>query len=264
MIRIIFSLAVISCGHNLRQVETLEEENLVCSPTGCPIQHKEAKKEEQQKIYCKEDMVHIHGEYCNVVKQVCLKWIDNPKLSYARCALYAKSECVSNRVHKEYCIDKYEMHEADGNVLGDKSWTDCKNLCNAEDKRLCDEDEWNFAAEGEEMFPYPYGYAFSKTICNIERSPLVCGKVVCDHREPITKFPDCISPFGIHNMIGNVDEWIFVPEYNHSQVPGAKMKSALKGGHFSAGRHRNRVKTTDHNETFHQISTGCRCCSDLK
>lgn len=213
---------------------------------------------------CQNDMLFIKGEYCPNSIQTCIKWLDDPKFTYARCAEYAPSKCKNNKIHKEFCIDTDEVHESNGSVLGDMSWQQCSQICNDRTKRLCEEDEWTFSCMGEEMQPYPYGYSFNHTICNIEREPLLCNGKVCDHREPISAFKQCVSPFGVHNMIGNVDEWISVPRYNHSKIPGATMRSALKGGHFAGGRHRCSVKTTDHDETFHQISTGCRCCSDKK
>ena len=42
-------------------------------------------------------------------------------------------------------------------------------LCADEGKRLCNEDEWTFACEGEEATPYPYGYARDATACVIDQ-----------------------------------------------------------------------------------------------
>ena len=43
-------------------------------------------------------------------------------------------------------------------------------LCSNQGKRLCTEDEWTFACEGEEAWPYPYGYTRSQDMCVIDRS----------------------------------------------------------------------------------------------
>ena len=41
-------------------------------------------------------------------------------------------------------------------------------ICQAQGKRLCTEREWNFACEGEEMRPYPYGWS-REPKCNQDR-----------------------------------------------------------------------------------------------
>ena len=236
-----------------------------CSSTSCPIPSavpsSSVEHISNQKVECPGDMTFISGMYCPKVVEHCIKWMDNPNLSYARCAEYSKSECKATKTHKEYCIDTEEEHDAAGMPHGDQSWTMCKAMCESQEKRLCDDSEWTFACEGEEIHPYPYGtgYEFSNTVCNKERHPLVCGNTICDHRATVSEFLGCISTFGVHDLVGNIDEFIIVPRYGRS---GHTMRSALKGSHFGGGRSRCHPATFGHDETFHQISTGCRCCAD--
>ncbi len=49
------------------------------------------------------------------------------------------------------------------------SWYEAKSLCERSGKRLCTEEEWTFACEGEEATPYPYGYVRSDTKCVIDK-----------------------------------------------------------------------------------------------
>ena len=44
-------------------------------------------------------------------------------------------------------------------VLTDRiTFHEAEALCKKDSKRLCTENEWTFACEGEEVRPYPYGY----------------------------------------------------------------------------------------------------------
>lgn len=146
------------------------------------------------------------------------------------------------------------------------SWTEAKEICQKENKDLCKEDEWNFAAMGEEMLPYVYGYNRYPSPCYIEQPKeiTVCGKELCDIRKPVDAFLNCKSPFGVIGQNGGVDEFIEVPKYQHSKVQGLFMRSALKGGHaWINARARNLPITKDHDERFKMISIGFRCCSKI-
>ena len=58
---------------------------------------------------CPSGMVLVDGDYCTEVRHNCTKWLDDPKLPYARCAEYAQpAECVGKRVSMRYCIDRTE------------------------------------------------------------------------------------------------------------------------------------------------------------
>jgi formylglycine-generating enzyme required for sulfatase activity len=270
-------LGFVAC-HTSKTPNVPEDENHSCQPDHCPPpkQSGEVKVEAEFVVsaeyqVCTEEMLHIVGEYCPEVRQTCLEWMSKEEIGkpWARCKRYqAPSVCLSqHRTHMDYCIDKEELHDENGIPYGDLSWTKAKQMCEERGARLCSADEWTFAAEGEQMFPYPYGdgFTFSNTICNIERHPMVDarGKIM-DHRAPITAFPDCVSKTGIHNATGNVDEWIEVPRYASSKDPNLTMRSALVGGHFLGGRHKVRAQTRDHSENFTNPETlGTRCCKAL-
>ncbi len=66
-----------------------------------------------------------------------------------------------------------------------------------------------------------------------------------------------MSPYGVHDMTGNVDEWV-VNESGHPY------KSGLKGGYWGPVRDRCRPMTTAHNEDFAYYQIGFRCCSDVQ
>jgi hypothetical protein len=207
---------------------------------------------------CPDGMVLIEGEYCTDVREVCAKWMDPPTNPVARCALFAPSVCVGERVKKRYCVDRDE-YVAPGQELplGDVSWSQARDICEAQNKRLCMETEWEFACEGEAMFPYTTGYARDAVSCNFDKAELVDrdGKLR-DQRQRASDLDRCVSPFGVRNMSGNVDEWVW-----RDRTPG-EWRSALKGGWWMAAREQCRPATTFHGERYRERQTGVRCCSN--
>jgi hypothetical protein len=216
---------------------------------------------------CAAGMVLVEGLYCPNPKQECEDWVDDPaKFPYARCAKFkSPATCDGEKVAMRFCIDKEEF-TAPGDELptGDVSYNDAAKVCASEGKRLCGEQEWTFACEGEEMRPYPYGFERDASACNFEQGHLTNPDgTLRDGRVPESANAQCQSPFGVHNMVGNVDEWITLEKPHYSQrAGGKKMMSGLKGGWWGPLRNRCRPVTVDHDEVFHELQTGIRCCAD--
>jgi formylglycine-generating enzyme required for sulfatase activity len=206
-------------------------------------------------------MVLVQGEYCPNVEQKCLRWLDPPgdRYAYFRCAEYAKpATCKGQRVQKRFCIDEAErVEDGTGLPMNRKSWTDATQLCKATGARLCMTSEWQFACEGEEMRPYAYGWERDSTACNVDVMTGL-GKVgqLVDHRTPASAHPRCVSPFGVHDMAGNVDEW--------ATVDGAKpgSREVMKGSWWLPGRHACRSFQGGHGAYYAGTETGVRCCKD--
>lgn len=216
---------------------------------------------------CPEGMILVEGSYCPNPVQTCVEWKDDPaKFQFARCARYAEpSKCKGERESLRFCIDKLEAADATGLPAADVSWTQAAAACKANGKRLCQEREWVFACEGEQMLPYPYGYQRDPSVCNFEITEgLATNKgELADRRQPVTANPQCLSPFGVANMVGNIDEWVVLDRPHYSQVNGGrKMMSGLKGGWWGPLRNRCRPVTVDHDELFHELQTGYRCCAE--
>lgn len=211
---------------------------------------------------CPDGMVLIEGEYCPEVEQKCLRWMEPPGDPYEffRCAKYAKpAVCKSSRrVHKRFCIDATERVEPGTDLpMNHKSWTEATHLCEASGARLCMTSEWQFACEGEEMRPYPYGWERDATACNVDTMTGL-GKVghLVDHRTPASAHPRCLSAFGVHDMAGNVDEWATV-----DGLPRGK-REVMKGSWWLPGRHACRSFQGGHGPNYGGTETGVRCCKD--
>jgi hypothetical protein len=212
---------------------------------------------------CSPEMVLVEGMYCPSLKQTCLKWVDPPTSAYpnTRCAEWKEpATCEGERVHKRYCVDREEFIRPPETLpIAHVSWTEAEALCEEKGARLCTEAEWEFACEGEAGLPYPYGYKRDSNICNFDRTDLgKMGEGLTDHRAPPDAFPECVSPFGIHNMVGNVDEWTWREGMN------PPYRSALHGGWWLPGRNNCRQATLAHAENYFGPQVGFRCCRDAR
>jgi sulfatase modifying factor 1 len=222
---------------------------------------------------CPSDMVEVQGDYCPYVAETCARWLDpSTKL---QCAEFEKSptagRCFMKTERMRFCVDRYEWP----NKLGElprtmASWVDAKVTCESAGKRLCADTEWTLACEGPERRPYPYGdgYTRDRSACNIDKryvwpspervyNPETSAQELArlDQREPSGARASCVSPYGVHDMTGNVDEWVV----NVSQF-GQPYVSGLKGGYWGPVRTRCRPMTTGHEQTFRYYETGFRCC----
>jgi len=208
---------------------------------------------------CGPEMVLVSGEYCPRVRQTCKRWTDPPgPYQDYRCAEYAPSECLAPRVTKRFCIDREEyVKPGDTLPLVHQSWTSAAATCQSREERLCKESEWQFACEGEEMRPYPYGFVRDSSACNIDQMNL--GKPqsgLNDLRAPVTAYPRCMSPFGVHDMSGNVEEWATL---DYGRAPD---RSTMKGAWWLPGKNNCRAATLGHGEVYEGPQVGVRCCKD--
>jgi formylglycine-generating enzyme len=222
---------------------------------------------------CPPEMVEVEGDYCPYVEQKCLRWLD--PATKLQCAEFDKTvtqaQCGAKTQHKRFCIDRYEWPNKVGALpVYMANWYEAKSSCEATGKRLCSDTEWTLACEGEDRRPYPYGDGYERDAqaCNIDK-PYIWPKAEriydpktasdelarLDQREPSGSRVACVSPYGVHDMVGNVDEWVV----NVSQA-GKPFQSGLKGGYWGPVRTRCRPMTTAHDETFRYYQIGFRCC----
>jgi formylglycine-generating enzyme required for sulfatase activity len=206
-------------------------------------------------------MALVAGEYCPQVEQQCLQWLDPPSFPFARCQTYrAPSRCLGPRVELRFCIDRFEHTRKNEPLpLGGQSLRSANQICQSLGKRLCREPEWTFACEGEQMLPYPYGYT-RQPLCNQDRTDLlVPGKPwqLRDWREPSGARPSCVSPWGVFDLVGNLDE----PVLRTDPAASAPFRGALKGGWWLPGRNRCRPATMGHDDAYRGFQVGVRCCA---
>jgi hypothetical protein len=229
---------------------------------------------------CAPGMIEVSGKMKqhflldDLQMQACTKWID--KKWPERCGAYDRSkwlELSKDLPTKEltFCIDRFEYP----NRMGEwpvimVSWYEARDACSAQGKRLCTEDEWTFACEGEESTPYPNGYVRDPEACLNDRPWKEFKGAKLGNRTgegakleldslwqglPSGSRPLCKSTFGVYDLTGNVDEW------TRSSVAGER-PSVLKGGYWGPVRTRCRPATKAHGEDHIFYQQGFRCCGD--
>ncbi len=244
-------------------------------------------------LKCPEDMVYVSGDYCPNADQKCLEWLaPNPELQKVignqiydrhtgenlgesnRCGRFAPSVCLSKeKVHMEYCIDTYEYPNKKG-VLPEAqlSYVKAESLAKDLGKKICSEEEWNFACEGEEMLPYPYGLERRSDFCNIDHKGVAFNPLTVKVKDfaglymgvPSGSMPDCKSPFGVYDMTGNVDEWATNTHLSWAKSSEGNFRSSLTGGAWLYNRNRCRPKTTAHDgRTYFFYQSGARFCKEI-
>jgi hypothetical protein len=208
--------------------------------------------------------------------QACTQWIDRKWPE--RCGAYDRDKWLAlskdlPTQEQHFCIDRYEYPNRKGEypiIL--VNWYEARDTCKAEGKRLCSEDEWTFACEGEEATPYPNGYVRDPEACINDRpwkqfhddmlSPRNGPRAMQEldrlwQGQPSGARPSCKSKFGVYDLTGNVDEW------TRSSIPGER-PSVLKGGYWGPVRTRCRPATKAHGEEHTFYQQGFRCCADVK
>ena len=242
---------------------------------------------------CPDGMIEIEGDYCTAASEPCRTWVNKYGAATlaaipadhdsGRCGEFVyPTKCVGPKVHKHYCIDALEYPNIPGRRPRSwMSWYDAKAALEQEGKRLCTKSEWTFACEGPEMRPLPYGdgYHRDRTSCNIDNlapkgvhvmevaSPTSPGGLALDAMlKPSGSMLDCKSPFGVFDMVGNVDEWVLNPDGHASAGPKDKgpFRSGLVGGHIFGVRNSCRPITPGHNEVFTWYESGTRGCEDAR
>jgi sulfatase-modifying factor enzyme 1 len=240
---------------------------------------------------CSAGMVHVKGNMKlepetnpysegrleTMQLKICTEWIS--KEYPERCQSFDAEkwhEMTADLPTKpmEYCIDRFEYPNIKGQYpLIFVNWYEAKDLCEEQGKRLCDEDEWTFACEGEEAHPYPYGNGFVR-----DPSQCITDSHWIAYNEKPMATPDtdeaglemdrlwqgfaageqkqCKSKLGVYDMTGNVDEW------TTSTRPGER-PSILKGGYWGPVRTRCRPSTRSHDQNHKFYQQGFRCCSDV-
>jgi hypothetical protein len=218
---------------------------------------------------CPAGTVLVEGEYCPRLAERCLQWADDDR---RRCLRFAQPmRCVGRRRRMAFCMDRYEWPNARGaRPAVMVTWLEAEQLCRGAGRRLCTQDEWTFACEGEQMLPYGYGFSREPDRCTVDHFATMPDRTVLDHARhdqalaeaervyeasPSGSHPGCTTPFGAYDLVGNVDEWTV----NESGWP---FRSALKGGWWGRIRGRCRPATLAHYERFRYYQIGFRCCAD--
>lgn len=186
--------------------------------------------------------------------------------------------CSSNMARvSEFCIDRYEAPNRRGaRPLVMQSANDAIEWCSAHHKRLCTEDEWISACQGEEHRPYPYGSEHVEARCNddkpwrkVDEATLAkwpSEEARAHAKELYQATPSgykrkCASETGVRDLTGNVEEWVTRTREHANDWPYLLI-GCYWSGCYGGGKPTCHSTNDAHGPEFRFYETGFRCCRD--
>ena len=161
---------------------------------------------------------------------------------------------VTNKQYAKFNLDHKYGRGGDNYPVTMVSLVDASAHCEALDKRLPTEQEWEKAARGTDGRIYPWGNEFDKILCITKENAAVEGQPALI--APVGSCEKGKSPYGAMDMAGNVWEW--TSTYNDRY-------SVLRGGSFFEGRESSTtfsflLSIPDDAKDY----VGFRCVKDIK
>ena len=269
-------LLLLSCSYE----QTTSHTHPPLPPTVTPESFPMAEGQQRtQQARCPAGRLYVEGSFCHDAEERCAEWGTDSFMPGTReplrCLRFSSANVCrvsSRRSQLRFCIDRYEYPNIEGSYPPVYvTWVQAQNLCARAGKRLCTSHEWTFACEGAQMNPYPYGLTRDATACNIDVNVAPNRQALANPQTreaelrrvyravPSGSMRRCVSPFGVHDMTGNVDEWVVNPAGNMDRPP---FRSGLKGGYWGPVRTRCRPMTTIHGPGFDYYQISFRCCSN--
>jgi sulfatase modifying factor 1 len=213
---------------------------------------------------CPEGMALVDGAFCIDLYEGALEE-QNPDGSWTAAAPYFT---IEERVVRA-------VPAAGLYPQGYISGSEAQAACERSGKRLCTSPEWLAACQGPAVLTWPYGNVHIDGACNDHYAgghPVVDFFGTSDgvwdmvhmndpgiNQQPGTiarggEFSGCISAWGAFDMHGNLHEWV------------ADAEGTFHGGFYADASINGPgclYRTTAHEMTYHDYSTGFRCCADL-
>jgi formylglycine-generating enzyme required for sulfatase activity len=219
---------------------------------------------------CPEDMRLVEGVHHEDVAHLCTDARDDAKTSH--CYGYQEELSILEGTARpiRVCMDQYEAPNRRGaRPMVLQSYDSASRFCAKSGKRLCSEREWELACEGPTHLPWAYGWRVNIKLCNSNKGwKKVDFEAFGKTREqaraeterlwqgsPSGRYATCVSPFGIYDMMGNVEEWVSTRE-------GRDFPGALMGGFWAKPWTGCRGTNDAHQPTFAFYETGFRCCQE--
>ena len=172
-------------------------------------------------------------------------------------------DATGRKAPRHWRLGSYPPSEA-GLPVTHVSWDDAVSYAKWANKRLPTEAEWEYVARGGSRgYLYPWGNQWQAGYANVDR------KDQPRHPAPVRSFEKDISPFGIHDLAGNVSEWV---QDNYSERYGAAPERQLRvyrGGNFldEPDKSTNTYRWSDFPNNIpadQSLRVGFRCARDVE
>ncbi|MBT5472627.1 MAG: SUMF1/EgtB/PvdO family nonheme iron enzyme [Nitrospina sp.] len=184
---------------------------------------------------------------------------ETPKQKIFLKGFYIDQFEVTNERYKKYVDDLGAVPPGDwkdNNFAAGKNkhpvtwvtWFDAANFCQWAEKKLPSEKQWERAAKGTDGKEYPWGNEYQSGMANLSDRAGSKNKPVA-----VGSFPKSISNEGVHDLVGNVWEWVeddYKPykgsthknDYYDSGYKIIRGHSASDIGHFPGALYANAIK----------------------
>ena len=196
-------------------------------------------------------------------------YLDKYEVTVARYAAFSKA---SGNVKLPEEWDTVDLtNGAELPVVG-VDWQDAQSYCQWSDRRLPTEAEWEKAARGNDERKFPWG----DDAPSDERARFLKAyekPVYKDGVAPVGSHPKGVSPFAVHDLSGNVWEWVadwFSESFPRADVrnprgPNSGSAKVLRGGGWYDPPERITATKRMHAPPQHRDdSIGFRCARDAK
>ena len=219
---------------------------------------------------CPTDMRLVSQTHFEEVTHLCIDPQKDAKTTHCFGYFDGLTALSGQTTEIKVCMDQYEAPNQKGMppyVM--QSYRSGEKWCAARHKRMCSEQEWETACEGPDYMPLSYGWSVDKKICNSDKQwrkvdfdVFNKGGAEADAESkklwqgaPSGHYVDCVSPFGVVDMQGNVEEWV-------TSRPSRKYPGSLMGGFWAKPWTGCRGTNDAHQPSFEFYETGFRCCAD--